>query len=30
MANPLVHVELTTSGTDKAKSFYGALFGWKL
>jgi uncharacterized protein len=25
-----VHVELTTSDTDKAKSFYGALFGWKL
>ena len=30
MANPFVHVELTTSDTDKAKSFYGALFGWKL
>ena len=30
MANPFVHVELTTPDTGKAKSFYGALFGWKL
>ena len=30
MANPFVHVELTTSDTGKAKSFYGALFDWKL
>ncbi|HEY8031105.1 MAG TPA: VOC family protein [Methylocella sp.] len=30
MANPFVHVELTTPDTGKAKSFYGALFNWKL
>ena len=30
MANPFVHVELTTSDPAKAKSFYGALFDWKL
>src|SRR4030081_988918 len=30
MANPFVHVELTTPDTDKAKSFYGTLFDWKL
>ena len=30
MANPFVHVELTTTDTGKAKSFYGALFDWKL
>src|ERR1700680_3218399 len=30
MANPFVHVELTTSDTGKAKSFYAALFDWKL
>lgn len=30
MANPFVHVELTTADPDKAKSFYGALFGWTL
>jgi predicted enzyme related to lactoylglutathione lyase len=30
MANPFVHVELTTQDPDKAKSFYGALFDWKL
>src|SRR6202023_3413145 len=30
MANPFVHVELTTSDPTKAKSFYGALFDWKL
>jgi predicted enzyme related to lactoylglutathione lyase len=30
MANPFVHVELTTPDPDKAKSFYQALLGWKL
>ncbi|HZM08572.1 MAG TPA: VOC family protein [Methylocella sp.] len=30
MANPFVHVELTTSDPDKAKIFYGSLFDWKL
>jgi uncharacterized protein len=30
MANPFVHVELTTIDTGKAKSFYGALFDWKV
>ena len=30
MANPFVHVELTTPDTGKAKTFYGALFDWKL
>ena len=30
MANPFVHVELTTPDTAKAKIFYGALFDWKL
>lgn len=30
MANPFVHVELTTQDPDKAKSFYGDLFAWKL
>ena len=30
MANPFVHVELTTQDLPKAKAFYGALFGWKL
>ncbi len=30
MANPFVHVELTTTDTGKAKAFYGALFDWKL
>ena len=30
MANPFVHVELTTGDTDKAKSFYGTLFDWNL
>ncbi len=30
MANPFVHVELNTSDIAKAKSFYGALFGWTL
>jgi predicted enzyme related to lactoylglutathione lyase len=30
MANPFVHVELNTTDVDKAKSFYGQLFDWKL
>ena len=30
MANPFAHVELTTPDTGKAKTFYGALFDWKL
>jgi uncharacterized protein len=30
MANPFVHVELNTTDVGKAKSFYGALFDWKL
>ncbi len=30
MANPFVHVELMTTDQNKAKSFYGALFDWKL
>jgi predicted enzyme related to lactoylglutathione lyase len=30
MANPFVHVELTTQDPDKAKSFYSTLFDWKL
>jgi catechol 2,3-dioxygenase-like lactoylglutathione lyase family enzyme len=30
MANPFVHVELNTVDVDKAKSFYGQLFDWKL
>jgi predicted enzyme related to lactoylglutathione lyase len=30
MANPFVHVELNTTDLDKAKQFYGALFGWQL
>ncbi len=30
MANPFVHVELTTSDVAKAKSFYSSLFDWKL
>ena len=30
MANPFVHVELNTSDVDKAKSFYGKLFDFKL
>ena len=30
MANPFVHVELATSDIRKAKSFYSALFDWKL
>lgn len=30
MPNPFVHVELNTTDVDKAKSFYGKLFDWKL
>jgi hypothetical protein len=30
MANPFVHVELSTNDVAKAKDFYGKLFGWKL
>ena len=28
MANPFVHLELTTPDTTKAKEFYGKLFSW--
>jgi predicted enzyme related to lactoylglutathione lyase len=30
MANPFVHVELSTTDVAKAKAFYGKLFDWKL
>ena len=30
MGNPFVHVELNATDVDKAKSFYGKLFDWKL
>jgi predicted enzyme related to lactoylglutathione lyase len=30
MANPFVHVELNTTDVNKAKTFYGKLFDWKL
>jgi predicted enzyme related to lactoylglutathione lyase len=30
MANPFVHVELSTTDVDKAKAFYGKLFDWTL
>lgn len=30
MANPFVHVELSTTDIAKAKDFYGKLFTWKL
>ncbi len=30
MANPFVHVELSTNNLPKAKAFYGDLFNWKL
>ena len=30
MANPFVHIELSTTDLPKAKAFYGQLFGWKL
>lgn len=29
MANPFVHLELSTPGLSKAKEFYTALFGWQ-
>jgi predicted enzyme related to lactoylglutathione lyase len=30
MANPFVHVELSTTDPEKAKAFYSKLFTWKL
>jgi uncharacterized protein len=30
MANPFVHVELSTTDINKAKTFYEKLFDWKL
>jgi predicted enzyme related to lactoylglutathione lyase len=30
MANPFVHVELSSTDVPKAKAFYGKLFDWKL
>jgi hypothetical protein len=30
MPNPFVHIELASSDVQKAKSFYGSLFDWKL
>jgi uncharacterized protein len=30
MANPFVHVELSTTDVNKAKTFYGKLFEWTL
>ncbi len=30
MANPFVHVELSTTDVGKAKAFYSKLFDWKL
>ena len=30
MGNPFVHIELVTTDTKQAKSFYGSLFDWKL
>ena len=29
MSNPFVHLELSTSDTQKAKDFYSNLFGWQ-
>lgn len=29
MANPFVHVELTTNNLEKSKDFYGKLFDWR-
>lgn len=29
MSNPFVHLELNTPDLDKAKAFYGELFGWQ-
>jgi uncharacterized protein len=30
VANPFVHIELNTTDTGKAKTFYGKLFDWQL
>ena len=30
MANPFVHIELSTTDLAQAKAFYGQLFDWKL
>jgi uncharacterized protein len=30
MANPFIHVELSTTDPAKAKEFYGKLFTWKM
>lgn len=30
MANPFVHMELSTTDLDRAKTFYGKLFDWKM
>jgi predicted enzyme related to lactoylglutathione lyase len=30
MGNPFVHVELMSNDVDKAKTFFGKLFDWKL
>lgn len=30
MGNPFIHVELSTTDTDQAKSFYGQLFDWNM
>lgn len=30
MANPFVHIELTTTDIDKAKAFYQGMFDWEL
>jgi uncharacterized protein len=30
MPNPFCHVELNTTDVEKAKTFYGKLFNWKL
>lgn len=30
MANPFVHVELSTTDASKAKAFYSSLFSWSL
>jgi predicted enzyme related to lactoylglutathione lyase len=30
MANPFVHIELTTQDLEKSKKFYTSMFAWKL
>ncbi len=30
MANPFVHVELTSTDVNRSKEFYGKLFDWKM